>query len=72
MAERLSEFSTEWKERDDLSTRARNMLRLDNDVKTLRSSAKRAYSSEINTQKMVIRDLLGGKISSLASILLRN
>jgi centromere/kinetochore protein ZW10 len=37
------------------------MLRLENDVKTLQSFANRAYSKEMSTQKVVLRDLLGGK-----------
>lgn len=36
------------------------MLRLDNDVKSMQSFATRAYSSEMNMQKVVLRDLLGG------------
>lgn len=61
LAERLAEFATAWKQRKDLSTRAQNMLRLDNDVKTLRSFSTRAYSNEMSIQKTVLRDLLGGK-----------
>lgn len=40
------------------------MVRLDNDVKSLQSFANRAYSNEMNTQKMVLRDLLGGMLSN--------
>lgn len=36
------------------------MLRLDNDIKALQSFANRAYTSEISTQKTILRDLLGG------------
>lgn len=60
LAEKLSEFSTEWKEREDLSKRAKLMLRTDNDVKSMQAFAHRAYRDEMNTQKTVIRDLLGG------------
>ncbi|KOS17096.1 Centromere/kinetochore protein zw10 -like protein [Escovopsis weberi] len=59
LAEKLSEFSSSWKQRQDLSPRAQNMLRLDNDVKSLESFANRSYSSEMNTQKVVLQDLIG-------------
>lgn len=36
------------------------MLRLDNDVKSLRSFANRAYGSEISLQKTILKDLMGG------------
>ncbi|KAH8887339.1 hypothetical protein GQ53DRAFT_749822 [Thozetella sp. PMI_491] len=61
LSERLAEFSSTWKKREDLSTRAQNMLRMDNDVKSLHSFANRAYSNEMNIQKTVLRDLLGGE-----------
>lgn len=41
------------------------MLRLDNDVKTLQSFAARAYSNEMNIQKTVLRDMVGGDQSLL-------
>ncbi|KAI3396404.1 hypothetical protein diail_12212 [Diaporthe ilicicola] len=65
LAERLGDFAAAWKKRDGLSTRAQNSLRLDNDVKTLRSFAARAYSNEMGIQKTVLRDLLGGEQSLL-------
>lgn len=37
------------------------MLRLDNDIKSMQAFATRAYSNEMNTQKVVLRDLLGGE-----------
>ncbi|KAF4463103.1 Centromere kinetochore zw10 like [Fusarium albosuccineum] len=63
LAEKLSEFSAGWKKRENLTPRARNMLRLDNDIKSLQSFANRSYSSEMNIQKTVLRDLLGGSHS---------
>ncbi|KAK3373951.1 hypothetical protein B0T24DRAFT_576679 [Lasiosphaeria ovina] len=60
LSERLADFAAEWKVRDDISARARSMLRLDSDIKSLQSFAGRAYSGEMNTQKTVLRDLLGG------------
>ncbi|KAI1390878.1 uncharacterized protein F4822DRAFT_394691 [Hypoxylon trugodes] len=60
LSERLSDFIKNWKAREDLTPRAIAMLRLDNEIKALQSFATRAYSSEISTQKTVLRDLLGG------------
>lgn len=60
LSERLSDLSKAWKARSDLTPRAITMLRLDNDIKALQSFANRAYTSEISTQKTILRDLLGG------------
>lgn len=60
IAEQLSKFSEAWKEREDLTPRARNMLRLDNDIKTLQNFANRSYANEMNIQRTVLQDLLGG------------
>jgi centromere/kinetochore protein ZW10 len=61
LSERLAEFAAEWKHRDDISTRAQNMLRLENDIKSLQTFANRTYTNELAIQKTVLRDLLGGK-----------
>jgi centromere/kinetochore protein ZW10 len=61
LAEQLSNFATSWKARDDITPRAQNMLRLDNDIKTLQNFANRAYTNELSIQKTVLRDLLGGE-----------
>ncbi|KAI8659845.1 hypothetical protein NCS56_01202600 [Fusarium sp. Ph1] len=63
LAEKLSEFAEGWKKREDLTPRARSMLRLDNDIKSLQSFANRSYANEMNIQKTVLRDLLGGSSS---------
>ncbi|KAM0302171.1 hypothetical protein HYE67_004130 [Fusarium culmorum] len=60
LAERLSEFADAWKKREDLTPRARNMLRLDNDIKSLQSFANRSYANEMNIQKTILRDFIGG------------
>ena len=59
IAEKLSDFSAAWKQREDLTQRARNMLRLDNDIKTLQSFANRSYANEMSIQKTILQDLLG-------------
>lgn len=63
MAEQLTGLAERWKTRDDLTPRARNMLRIDNDIKGLQSFANRAYTNELGVQKTVLRDLLGGESS---------
>ncbi|PHH61779.1 hypothetical protein CDD81_7943 [Ophiocordyceps australis] len=59
MAEKLAEFAETWKQRSDLTARARAMLRLDNEVKTLQRFANRSYAHEMSLQKTVLQDLLG-------------
>lgn len=63
LAEQLEAFATTWKEREDLPPRAKTMLRLDNDIKTLRNFANRSYGAEMTTQKTVLQDLLGSSQS---------
>ncbi|KAH7151986.1 hypothetical protein B0J13DRAFT_497658 [Dactylonectria estremocensis] len=63
LAESLSDLSDNWKKREELTLRARNMLRLDNDIKSLQSFANRSYANEMNIQKTILRDLLGGSQS---------
>lgn len=60
LAEKLADFSSAWKENEGHTPRARSMLRLDNDIKNLQSFANRSYANEMNVQKTVLRDLLGG------------
>ncbi|KAK4645541.1 ribosome biogenesis protein ytm1 [Podospora bellae-mahoneyi] len=61
LSEKLADFSATWKTRHDISTRAQNMLRLDNDVKALQGFANRAYTNELSLKKMMLRDRLGGE-----------
>ncbi|TFB03980.1 hypothetical protein CCMA1212_004051 [Trichoderma ghanense] len=63
LSEKLSDFSIAWKQREDLTPRARSMLRIDNDVRTLKSFANRSYSNEMSLQKTILQDLLGGSQS---------
>lgn len=65
MAEKLGDVAERWKSRDDLTPRARSMLRIDNDIKGLQGFANRAYTDELGVQKTVIRDLLGGEFPLL-------
>ncbi|KAM0278127.1 hypothetical protein ACHAQH_005325 [Verticillium albo-atrum] len=63
LAERLTEVGETWQARADVTPRARNMLRIDNDIKGLQGFANRAYTGELSTQKTVLRDLVGGEQS---------
>lgn len=63
LAEKLSDFSSTWKQREDLTPRARSMLRIDNEVRTLKSFANRSYTNEMNIQKTILQDLMGGSQS---------
>lgn len=65
LAEKLLDFSLAWKQREELTPRARSMLRIDNDVRTLKSFANRSYANEMSLQKTILHDLLGG-LQSLA------
>jgi centromere/kinetochore protein ZW10 len=65
LAEKLGEFSASWKEREDVTPRAKAMLRLDNDIKTLQSFANRSYAAEMSIQRTVLQDLLGDSQSLL-------
>ena len=60
LAERLSDFVIAWKAREDLPPRATALVRLDSEIETLKSFGKRAYTNELNAQRTVINDLLGG------------
>ncbi len=68
LAEQLADFAATWKQREDISTRAQNMLRLDNDIKSLQNFANRAYANELGIQKTVLRDLLGGLFPLLSPL----
>ena len=63
LAEELSKLSEAWKERQDVTARARNMLRLGNDVKTMQNFANRSYANEMHVQRTVLQDLLGASQS---------
>ncbi|KAK2029721.1 hypothetical protein LX32DRAFT_638841 [Colletotrichum zoysiae] len=60
LSEKLADLALTWKAREDLTTRAQSMLRIDNDIKSLQNFATRAYTNELGIQKTVLRDLLGG------------
>ncbi|KAL1895782.1 ribosome biogenesis protein ytm1 [Ceratocystis pirilliformis] len=60
LAEKLFDFSNKWNARQDISAQAKKMLSLDNEVSSLRTFANRAFTNELNIQKTILRDLMGG------------
>lgn len=63
LCDKLDEFQLEWAKRTDLSPRAYGRVKLDSEIKNLKSFGKRAYTNELNAQRTVISDLLGGRSS---------
>jgi len=60
LSERFQQFLTEWKNREDIPPRAYNLVKLEPETKVLISFGKRAYTNELNAQRTIINDLLGG------------
>jgi centromere/kinetochore protein ZW10 len=60
LAEQLRELERQWKAREDVSPRAHEKVKFAREIETLELFGKRGYSDEMNTQKTVIKDLLGG------------
>ncbi|KAF8850831.1 hypothetical protein BDZ45DRAFT_184064 [Acephala macrosclerotiorum] len=60
LSEKLKDFVSAWSTREDLSSRAYGMVRLDSEIKVLESFGKRAYTNELNAQRTIINDLLNG------------
>ncbi|KAH7306101.1 centromere/kinetochore protein-like protein zw10 [Rhexocercosporidium sp. MPI-PUGE-AT-0058] len=60
LSERFQQFLSEWQNRADISPRAYNLVKLEPETKVLISFGKRAYTNELNAQRTIINDLLGG------------
>lgn len=65
LADRLRAFVAQQAQKDSTSSlpphqRPTSRLKLDNDIKALDSFAKRAYSSEMESQRTIIKDMLDG------------
>lgn len=63
LGDQLNDFIKAWKARDDLPARTRGLLKLDPEIKVLQSFGRRAYTNELNGQRGVINDLMGGMLS---------
>ncbi|KAB8305170.1 hypothetical protein EYC80_004461 [Monilinia laxa] len=66
LVDRLKTFSTEWHSRKDLTPRALNLVKVDSEIGPLESFGKRAYKNEMDTQRTILHDLLGGMLSENA------
>lgn len=60
LCDKLGEFVESWGKREDLVLRARNLVKLGPEIDKLASFGKRAYSSELTSQRTIIDDFLGG------------
>jgi centromere/kinetochore protein ZW10 len=60
LAGQLQDFVDQWKQRKDLPERAYGMIRLDSEIKNLKSFGNRAYTNELIAQRTIINDLLAG------------
>lgn len=61
LAEKLRSYEAQWNDRHDLPVRAKGKLQLGKDILLLENFGKRAYKNEMNTQRTVLKDLLGGQ-----------
>lgn len=60
LVDKLKAFSKEWHLRTDLTPRALNLVKIDSEIGPLESFGKRAYKNEMDTQRTILHDLLGG------------
>lgn len=60
LSERLRDCAESWASRQDLGPRARGKVKMDNEITVMEKFGKRGYGNEMNTQRTVITDLLGG------------
>ncbi|KAI9648744.1 ribosome biogenesis protein ytm1 [Ciborinia camelliae] len=63
LVDKLKSFSTKWHSRTDLPPRAFNLVKIDSEIGPLESFGKRAYKNEMDTQRAILNDLLGGMCS---------
>ncbi|CCD42975.1 putative centromere kinetochore protein zw10 protein [Botrytis cinerea BcDW1] len=60
LVDKLKSFSKEWHLRKDITPRATNLVNIDSEIGPLESFGKRAYKNEMDTQRTILHDLLGG------------
>ncbi|KAF7932012.1 uncharacterized protein EAE97_009033 [Botrytis byssoidea] len=60
LVDKLKSFSKEWHLRKDIPPRALNLVNIDSEIGPLESFGKRAYKNEMDTQRTILHDLLGG------------
>lgn len=67
LAERFQQFQSDWQNRPDIPRRTLAMVKIETERGVLLSFGKRAYTNELNAQRTIINDLLGGTFFTLAS-----
>jgi centromere/kinetochore protein ZW10 len=60
LCDQLKDFAAKWQSRTDIPPRARNLVKLDSEIKYLESFGKRSYKKEMDTQRTILGDLLAG------------
>lgn len=60
LVDKLKSFAKEWHLRKDITPRALNLVNIDSEIGPLESFGKRAYKNEMDTQRTILHDLLGG------------
>lgn len=60
LIDKLQSFSAEWHLRQDLPPRAKNLVKIESEIGPLESFGKIAYKNEMDTQRTILHDLLGG------------
>lgn len=63
LADQLRTLSNEWANRQDLSTKAHGKVKLDAEILLVEKFGRRAYGNEMNTQRTILNDLLGGMLN---------
>lgn len=62
LCKQIESFQASWRLREDLHPRTvQGLQKLDPEIRCLASFGKRAYSREMDTQRMLLKDLLGGE-----------
>ncbi|KAF7952710.1 hypothetical protein EAE96_005941 [Botrytis aclada] len=60
LVDKLKSFSKDWLLRKDINPRALSLVNIDSEIGPLESFGKRAYKNEMDTQRTILHDLLGG------------
>ncbi|EKD13112.1 centromere kinetochore protein [Drepanopeziza brunnea f. sp. 'multigermtubi' MB_m1] len=60
LSESFQQFIAAWQNRPDIPRRTLAMVKIESEISVLVSFGKRAYTNELNAQRTIINDLLGG------------
>jgi len=62
LSDQLQDFVQQWKQRKDIPERVYGMIKLESEIKKLKSFGNRAYTNELVAQRTIINDLLAGMV----------